>query len=758
MLASEAEDAAGASQLMLLSAADHTVAVRTSATATTGQRFRFAGPGCTLVPPSPSSSAVLASEVRAIALEARAGRDAALVVLGGAASGKHAALLGLNGGDGALALAATALLERGPGQPPPPAVHLSWRGVVGGRSVDMLHRSAAKQRVGGNYIPSVTAGDEQHLELQRPAHAAAAAKRAAAAVDALGTRPVVQLLTFAITARGGRRSHLRLFVLTATGVDAVATDAVAAQVAPHDAAAAAIAVACAGEPPEAAALTTARAAISVALLQASRRLVLVTVGPSERCIGGSLRALRCAATVADALAAGSCAAGAPPRPTRAKPPRRFVAGSPLVEEGEGEGDEGEGEGDDAPPKPPEEAAAPAPPPKLRPPAAKPPPKAPPTKPPPKPPIARATPKPLVTTLPPNPAPKPPPRPPKAPAAAPTAAPAPAPPMPTLAELAAMSPSRLGGSPLGRRPPAAAPRDGSPALVRSQSAFAALGGGSPRSVRSEARSETRSDAGDGRSWHCSSVASSVAGGVAPTVEYRAAVVRTEEMVEAEAAAAAADAELHKLREELDATRRRVDDGRAYKERVEAELGRLRAEGEALSRAKRARAARAVAPPPAAAATARPRSAAEAAAELAKLRDEHALLRRRSDELTVTVQLSRDEAESLRQQLLAPHTPAPTAAVAAAAAAAAERRPPTAEELSRLLLENEKLEAELAAKADARRADLTRAAALKREVAAMKAQLGVALGTLQQRVADRGGGGGGALGPASLYAASPMLCSG
>ena len=249
---------------------------------------------------------------------------------------------------------------------------------------------------------------------------------------------------------------------------------------------------------------------------------------------------------------------------------------------------------------------------------------------------------------------------------------------------------------------------------------------------------------------------MAGGVAPTVEYRAAVVRTEEMVEAEAAAAAADAELHKLREELDATRRRVEDGRAYKERVEAELGRLRAEGEALSRAKRARAARAVAPPPAAA-TARPRSAPEAAAELAKLRDEHALLRRRSEELTVTVQLSRDEAESLRQQLLAPHTPAPTAAVAAAAAAAAERRPPTAEELSRLLLENEKLEAELAAKADARRADLTRAAALKREVAAMKAQLGVALGTLQQRVADRNGGGG-ALGPASLYAASPMLCSG
>ena len=136
----------------------------------------------------------------------------------------------------------------------------------------------------------------------------------------------------------------------------------------------------------------------------------------------------------------------------------------------------------------------------------------------------------------------------------------------------------------------------------------------------------------------------------------------------------------------------------------------------------------------------------------------LLRRRSDELTVTVQLSRDEAESLRQQLLAPHTPAPTAAVAAAAAAAARRRPPTAEELSRLLLENEKLEAELAAKADARRADLTRAAALKREVAAMKAQLGVALGTLQQRVADRNGGIGGALGPASVYAASPMLCTG
>ena len=66
MLAAEAEDAAGASQLMLLSAADHTVAVRTSATATTGQRFRFAGPGAMLVPPSPSSSAVLASEVRAI--------------------------------------------------------------------------------------------------------------------------------------------------------------------------------------------------------------------------------------------------------------------------------------------------------------------------------------------------------------------------------------------------------------------------------------------------------------------------------------------------------------------------------------------------------------------------------------------------------------------------------------------------------------------------------------------------------------------
>ena len=191
-----------------------------------------------------------------------------------------------------------AALPRGPAATTA-AVHLSWRGVVGGRSVDMLHRSAAKQRV-GNYIPSVTAGDEQHLELQRPAHAAAAAKRAAAAVDALGSRPVVQLLTFAITSRGGRRSHLRLFVLTATGVDAVATDAVAAQVAPHDAAAA-DRRRCAGEPPEAAALTTARAAISVALPQASRRLVLVTVGPSERCIGGSLRALRCAATVADAL-------------------------------------------------------------------------------------------------------------------------------------------------------------------------------------------------------------------------------------------------------------------------------------------------------------------------------------------------------------------------------------------------------------------------------------------------------------------------
>ena len=42
--------------------------------------------------------------------------------------------------------------------------------------------------------------------------------------------------------------------------------------------------------------------------------------------------------------------------------------------------------------------------------------------------------------------------------------------------------------------------------------------------------------------------------------------------------------------------------------------------------------------------------------------------------------------------------------------------------------------------------------------MKAQLGVALGTLQQRVADRNGGIGGALGPASVYAASPMLCTG
>ena len=282
MLAAEAEDAAGASQLMLLSPADHTVAVRTSATATTGQRFRFAGPGCTLVPPSPSSTTVLASEVRAIALEARAGRDAALVVLGGAASGKHAALLGLNGGGGALALAATALLERGARQPPPPAVHLSWRGVVGGRSVDMLHRKAAKQRVGGNYIPSVTAGDEQHLELQRPAHAAAAAKRAAAAVDALGSRPVVQLLTFAITSRGGRRRHLRLFVLTATGVDAVATDAVAAQVAPHDAAAAP-SPSRAPATAEAAALTTARAAISVALLQASA----AGARPSARANGAS---------------------------------------------------------------------------------------------------------------------------------------------------------------------------------------------------------------------------------------------------------------------------------------------------------------------------------------------------------------------------------------------------------------------------------------------------------------------------------------
>ena len=220
---------------------------------------------------------------------------------------------------------------------------------------------------------------------------------------------------------------------------------------------------------------------------------------------------------------------------------------------------------------------------------------------------------------------------------------------------------------------------------------------------------------------------MAGGVAPTVEYRAAVVRTEEMVEAEAAAAA-DAELHKLREELDATRRRVETAVPTR-RGRGGAGTAEGRGEALSRAKRAR-ARGGAPPPPAAATARPRSAAEAAAELAKLREEHALLRRRSDELTVTVQLSRDEAESLRQQLLAPHARADGGG-GGGGGGGGRAAPPTAEELSRLLLENEKLEAELAAKADARRADLTRAAALKREVAAMKAQLGVALGTLQQR---------------------------
>ena len=95
LLPEEAE--ANQAPLMLVGPDRCSIYVRSSPTATTGQRFNFGTHGTAVLPPNEPAQSWLAPRLGELAEEVCAGGAAALMIVGGAASGKRSVLLGAEG-------------------------------------------------------------------------------------------------------------------------------------------------------------------------------------------------------------------------------------------------------------------------------------------------------------------------------------------------------------------------------------------------------------------------------------------------------------------------------------------------------------------------------------------------------------------------------------------------------------------------------------------------------------------------------------
>ena len=145
LLPEEAE--ANQAPLMLVGPDRCSIYVRSSPTATTGQRFSF-GTHATVLPPNEPAQTWLSPRLGELAEEVCAGGAAALMIIGGAGSGKMSVLLGAEGGasEGALHAAVSALRARGQQR-----LQLSWRALAAESSVDLLGAAEA----GGQAAPAV---------------------------------------------------------------------------------------------------------------------------------------------------------------------------------------------------------------------------------------------------------------------------------------------------------------------------------------------------------------------------------------------------------------------------------------------------------------------------------------------------------------------------------------------------------------------------------------------------------------------------
>ena len=146
LLPEEAE--ANQAPLMLVGPDRCSIYVRSSPTATTGQRFSFGTHATAVLPPNEPAQTWLSPRLGELAEEVCAGGAAALMIIGGAGSGKRSVLLGAEGGasEGALHAAVSALRARGQQR-----LQLSWRALAAESSVDLLGAAEA----GGQAAPAV---------------------------------------------------------------------------------------------------------------------------------------------------------------------------------------------------------------------------------------------------------------------------------------------------------------------------------------------------------------------------------------------------------------------------------------------------------------------------------------------------------------------------------------------------------------------------------------------------------------------------
>ena len=181
LLPEEAE--ANQAPLMLVGPDRCSIYVRSSPTATTGQRFNFGTHGTAVLPPNEPALSWLAPRLGELAEEVCAGGTAALMIIGGAGSGKRSVLLGAEGGasEGALHAAVSALRARGQQR-----LQLSWRALVAESSVDLLGAAEAGGQ-GARASPAAVAVDTRE-QLREATRLARDAARLA------GGRPALQLL------------------------------------------------------------------------------------------------------------------------------------------------------------------------------------------------------------------------------------------------------------------------------------------------------------------------------------------------------------------------------------------------------------------------------------------------------------------------------------------------------------------------------------------------------------------------------------
>ena len=157
------EAASTQAPLMLVGPDKCSIYVRTSSTATTGQRFRFGTHGALLLPPNERAYSWLAPELPELAKSVHAGRTIALMVIGGAHSGKASVLLGVGDepGGGALHAAVAALRQTGPS---PPRLRLSWQALVAETAVDLLDSRAGGAAHDGDPMAAVSPSVAQTLD------------------------------------------------------------------------------------------------------------------------------------------------------------------------------------------------------------------------------------------------------------------------------------------------------------------------------------------------------------------------------------------------------------------------------------------------------------------------------------------------------------------------------------------------------------------------------------------------------------------